>query len=96
MVILDKSNGIGCITLAVIAVLPKLDGSIVTVDDVNNAPVIVVPGARLLPVQIDSDEPSKIHTSPVSLSVTGYEPAEALVPALVIIRAYGIPISSVS
>jgi hypothetical protein len=82
---LDRSNGIGCITLAVIDVLPKLDGSIVTGLELNNGPVIVVPGLSLSPVQIDSDEPSKINTSPVSLSVTGYEPAEALVPALVII-----------
>jgi hypothetical protein len=72
-------------TLAVIAVLTKLDGSIVTVLELNNAPVIVVPGLSLSPHQIESDEPSKIHTSPVSLSVTGYAPAEAFVPALVMI-----------
>jgi hypothetical protein len=82
--ILDKSLGIVCITLAVIAVLPKLDG-IVTELELNNAPVIVVPGLSLSPHQIDSDEPSKINKSPRSLIVTGYEPAEALVPALVII-----------
>jgi hypothetical protein len=87
MVIPDKSNGIGCITFAVIAVLTKLDGSIVTEPELNSGPVIVTPGLSLSPHQIDSDEPSKIHTSPVSLSVTGYDPAEAFVPALTMIRA---------